>query len=351
MPIVQYTPERFGSLRETAAAIDPHASMTHRPFVDYYYATCPSCWLYLFLSEDGKVLATLGAELAPFQFNSRDVTIVVCSNWHSTRPGLGRALYKHGMSTVSDAVALEFTATSITIQIIRHYGWVFLPGIRGYFLNNPYKIYPGDSWPRRVAKSMARRLTARRIPSFASRIPSEAIEGISVREEYSYTEDLLPRRSPFVFRFAPDAEYLAWRYNTALSFVRYRLFRVVVRGTNFGYVVINESPGQLIVAQCDGEEAEALAYAVVLSILEVGRNDEKPRPVFLTSSHPVMQRVFERVGFRAQRGEVSFALNFTNHPMEMSPDTSNWLVNYDWGDNGLRAPFLDQPPSSCPSSD
>jgi hypothetical protein len=52
-----------------------------------------------------------------------------------------------------------------------------------------------------------------------------------------------------------------------------------------------------------------------------------------------MQQVVEEFGFRASRQERPFALGSLRHSIPVDSDTSNWLVNYDWADNCLRAPF------------
>jgi hypothetical protein len=166
---------------------------------------------------------------------------------------------------------------------------------------------------------------------------------MTICEEHSYSLDLLPRRSPFKFRFAPTVEYLNWRYNLSLSFVRYRLFRILVAGTSLGYAIINESPQQIMVAQCDGEDANALAYGILLAILQVGGKDQSARTVFLSCSHLEMRRVFEQFGFKPWlRGDLPFAFRTLPSGLDPSLSTSKWLVNYDWSDNGLQAPFLDQ---------
>lgn len=221
-----------------------------------------------------------------------------------------------------------------------------MPGIRSYFLNNPWNVYPGESRWRSAAKLFLRRVGRKRISSFAPRIPSHVFAEISVREEGSYAPDLLPSRSPFLFRFAPTAEYLSWRYNLSLPFIRYRLFRVICRGVTVGYVILSDSPGQIIVAQCDGEDAAALAHGVLLSILEVGREDQEPRAVFLVSCHSEMQRIFQKFGFWEQwRGDLPFAFRTRPPQVDLSLGTSGWLVNFGWGDNGVRAPFRDYHPS------
>src|SRR2546422_6688527 len=93
-------------------------------------------------------------------------------------------------------------------------------------LNKPYLPYPGQAKWRVAAKWVLRHTRRKkRIPECASRIPANVAAKLSVREEQNFTRDLLPSRSPFRFRFAPPPDYLNWRYNTSLPFVRYRLFR------------------------------------------------------------------------------------------------------------------------------
>ena len=38
--------------------------------------------------------------------------------------------------------------------------------------------------------------------------------------------------------------------------------------------------------------------------------------------------------------EGPFAVGSLKGPVALPADPSRWLVNYDWGDNGLRPPFL-----------
>jgi hypothetical protein len=156
---------------------------------------------------------------------------------------------------------------------------------------------------------------------------------------------LLPRRSPFIFRFAPTVEYLDWRYNLSLTFVRYRLFRILGRGGTIGYVILNEAQNHIMVAQCDGEDATALAHGILMAVVEASRKDERPRTVFLSCCHTEMQRVFEQFGFRMELwgSELPFAFRTVPPQLDVSAaGTAQWLVNYDWCDNGLQAPFLDQ---------
>jgi hypothetical protein len=343
VPIVEYTPDRFGDLREMVARIPGPLNLAHRPFVDYYYTTHDCCKLYLYYSESGKIIGTLGRELAPFIHNSREITVRIGTNWYSLQRGVGGELYQYSARANPDSIGLMFGGSRNTLDILHHHNWTFMPGIQAFFLNNPYTIYPSDPWWRRASKSFLRGWTRKRISSFDSRLPASVRAEITVREEHQYSDDLLPSCSPFTFRLAPAAEYLSWRYCLSLSFIHYRLFRIMVRGESSGYVILSDSPRQIIVAQCDANDPSALAYGVLLSVFEVGRSDSEPRKVFLTSSHPQMQTIFRKFGFHRQRGyEQPFAFRTPPAGLDPARDTSNWLINFDWGDNGLRPPFPDQ---------
>jgi hypothetical protein len=347
MPILEYTPARFDDLQELVARVPGNMNLCHRPFVDYYYATQAWCKLYLYLSDSGKVLGTLGRELLRFehQYDSQtqEITIRIGSNWYSLQPGIGGQLTKFSAAANPNTFGMTLVVSPNALQVLGHYGWIPVTGVRGYYLNGPCSLYPGYSW-KRVANAFIRS-AGKPISSFTSGIPADAKSRISVCEENSYSVDLLPRKSPFVFRFAPTVEYLSWRYNLALSFVRYRLFRIMSRSSTLGYVILNEAPNHIIVAQCDAESSEVLTHGILLAVLDVGANDRRPRTVFLSCCHREMRRLFEDFGFRTNpwRGDLPFAFREIPPRLNLSA-TGNWLVNYDWCDNGLQAPFLDQPP-------
>jgi hypothetical protein len=344
MPIVEYAPELFGALQQMVGQLGGTQNLAHRPFVDYYYASHCWCKLYLYLSDSGTVLGTLGRELVRFEYKSEAITIRFGSNWYARAPGVGRQLATFSAESNPNSTGVTFIASKAALQRLRHRGSIFIEGVRGYYLNRHCSVNPGQSWWRRGAKSMLRSVAGRKISNYATRIPSDVMAGIAVREEHTYSQDLLPSRCPFSFRLASTVEYLSWRYNLSLGFVRYRLFRIVAQGRSVGYVILNESRERIIVAQCDGEDSKALAYGILLSILEIARDDQHPRRVFLACCHQDMRQVFESFGFRHRPGEGDLPFTFRTLPpqFEASPDTSNWLINYDWADNGLQAPFLDQ---------
>jgi len=342
MPIIEYNPDYFDALQELVAQVPRLMNLAHRPFVDYYYASRSWCKLYLSLSESGKVVATLGRELRRFEHNSREVTIRTGSNWFSLRPGAGRQLSRYSAMSNPDSYGMVLMASPIAVAALSHMNWAPVRGVTGYFLNG-CSLRPWSSWWKSAANLLVRQVAGKRISKLRSRVPADVTSRISIREEFSYVADLLPQRSPFSFRFSPNIEYLDWRYNLSLSFVRYRLFRIMSESQSVGYVILNDAPDQMIVAQCDADDATVLAYGVLRAILEAGQNDRTPRSVFLSCSHSEMRPIFENFGFRKWfREDLPFGFLDLPPMIDRAPDISSWLVNYDWSDNGLQAPFLDQ---------
>jgi hypothetical protein len=333
MQIVEYTPEHFEALRR-AASQKGIPGLEYRPFVDFYYRTFPSCRLYLALAKDGSVQGTIGVDQMRFEYESREMILGLATNFHAFQPGIGGYLYLKWMKCCPGA--LEFGGTEDAHRVIRSTGkWTYFSGVKQYVLNYIFPVYPGDAWWRVAAKSAARSMLRRKVPRYARRIPPSALQGLSVCEERSYPKDILPRHSPFRFRFAPSVEYLNWRYGMQLPFVRYRLFRILTSGIPSGYVILSDSKDRVIVAQCDGEDPAALAYGVLLSILEVARGDSKPRTVLMTSSHVGMQEVYAQFGFKFRGENMEFAVWNIGGTVDLATDTSTWLINSDWGDLGL----------------
>lgn len=340
MRLVEYTPSSFEALSAAAARMQQPSSMLHRPFVDYYYATRDWSKLYLLLDPQEQVVGTIGVELARFLYNSQELIIGVASNFHALQHGAGGYLFMKWMK--SCPLGMIFGGSPDTHRIIQQQKWTYFPGIRAYFLNRRYSSYAGESGWRPLAKSVLRKFLWKRIPEYASVLDPEVVRGLTVREERGCSEDMLPKQSPFSFRLALALQHLNWRYATDLPFVRYRVFRILRQGASAGYVILNDRPEQLAVSHCDGENPAIVAGGVLLSMLEAARDDLKPRAAMLCSSHPQMQAIYTRFGLEAAPEERPFALGSLRQKMTLSLDTSNWLVNFDWADNGLRAPFLDE---------
>lgn len=333
MKIVEYTQDSFDSLHRAAAGRRV-PGLEYRPFLDHYYNTVPWCRLYMTVGKDGSVEGTIGVECLRFEYESKEMILGLATNFHAFRPGMGGYLYMKWMKSCPGAI--EFGGTEDAHRVIRSTGnWIYFPSVQQFVLNHPFQDYPGDSWWRRTAKKMARRAQGRTVHHYARRIPSAAISDLSVREEESCPQDILPLRSPFRFRLAPTVEYLRWRYNTHLPFIRYRLFRIVRSGLSAGYVILSDSPRRIIVAQCDAEDPSVLAYGVLLSVLETTRIDRRPRTVLLTCSHPEMQRIYTQFGFKFRGERMKLAVVGPPSSAPISPDITNWLVNFDWGDLGL----------------
>ncbi len=346
--LIVYTPDQFEALRKAASQIKGNYSLHHRPFVDYYYASRDWCKLYLFLSPAGGVVGLVGVERMPFEFDSQPFTLGFGTNFHALQHGIGGLLFMQWVR--SSGLALEYGGTEDAHRIIRQQRWTYFPGVRIYTLNHDYPVYPNDRVHRRAGKWILRHSSRKRISGYAARASALARNLVTVAEESTFSGDLLPSQSPFRFRFVPTIEYLAWRYNLKLSFATYRLFRILSRGRSAGYVIINESVDRLLVAQCDGEDAETLACGVILSILEVGKQDAFPRTVLLTCSHPVMAEAYMKFGFKQGKNDYPMAIGGLGKKVDIPADTANWLVNFDWGDNGLLGPFLDQKDESSKHS-
>lgn len=341
MKIVRYAPEHFDRLVDAARRSASARSLQHRPFVDYYYATRETCRLYLALDGNGAVLATIGVEDLPFQYHDRQLHIGFASNFVAFRPGAGGYMFLHWMK--SSDFACTYGGSRDTHKILRNQRWTYFAGVKTFFLNRRYTADREEPLWRRTAKSVVRAVAPRVDPrSWPDKVERSTGGCITVHEEKTFTDDMLPPGGRFALRFSPSAEYLNWRYGTALPFVRYRVFRIVAAGATSGYVVFNERPGRLIVSQCDGVDPVVLTHGLLLAIAAAGSRSACPMEVLLTSAHTQMQRRLREFGFQSARADRPFALGSLRYPLDLDPDTSEWLINFDWTDNGLRAPFLDQ---------
>ena len=333
MRITEYTPEQFARVSEASQRIASR-NLRHRAFVNHYYAASPWCKLYLLASRDDALIGLLGIEQMPFSHSSKRITVGFGTNYYSLEAGAGGFLFLHWMKRCD--VGISFGGSPDAHNVIRSQKWPYFDGVDVYLLNKPYQSYSGQPAWKRAAKWIARNSTRRRIAAYSRNIPPRITKQISVREEIAYNDDLLPKASPFEFRFAPSAEYLSWRYAIGLPFVRYRLFRILRGHKTAGYVILNDNPERILVSQCDGDDPETLAWGVVLSILNAGSTDLSPRTVMLTCCHPAMREVYRSAGLKKDSTHP-FALGSLRSGMAppAGAATSNWLVNFDWGDNGL----------------
>ena len=108
-----------------------------------------------------------------------------------------------------------------------------------------------------------------------------------------------------------------------------------------GSGILQEFPDSVLVAQCDGEEAALLAHGVVDALASV----LGARYAQLSCSHSGMLKAFRECGFRVAEYRP---LVFFGEAMNSPQDTGDWLVNFDWGGNGLRGPFPDWTAGALP---
>ena len=325
-------------MRAAAASVD-NSGLQHRAFVNHYYASSPFCRLYLAIGSGSAIVGILGVETMPFQHEGRERRLGFGSNFHALKPGAGGLLLLQWLRSCE--FGLAFGGSESSLRIFRSQNWVEYPGMRLWYLNRPFTTWKGEPSWKVLAKKAAGWKLRRPIKEYARNLPSCARD-VSVEEEREYSDDLLPSRSPFSFRFAPSRKHLEWRYALGLSFVRYRLFRILRGGRTEGYVVLNDQPRQILVSQCDGSDAEVLACGILHAVLKLGSEGDPSRTVLLTSSHPRMERLFHEFGFRNDGSRDFLIGGLRKTSPDIGTETSNWLVNFDLGDNGLRSPFLDE---------
>lgn len=333
MRIVEYTPERFELLQNGARKMPAGKSLLHRPFVDHYYAGGEWCKLFLFLGDDDTVVGTVGVDRMRFEYESRELTLGFGSNFHALESGVGGHLYLQWLKSCPEAVV--FGGSANTHHILRSRKWSYLAHVKTYFLNQRYAIAPEEAWWRVAAKRLMNGVPRRSLALRAERLPADVVEGLYVKEESRFEADLLDFTSDFRFRFAPSLDYLRWRYDPGLAYVTYRLFRIVRGDRSVGYVVIQESDTRWMVSHCDGEE-ESLAYGVLLALVELEKQSGQGRGAVLASCHPRMEGICRRFGFRASYAARPLVVGTLRGSVTVPPGPSNWLVNLDWGDNGLR---------------
>jgi hypothetical protein len=161
----------------------------------------------------------------------------------------------------------------------------------------------------------------------------EQSASITVREVSS--DEAAPMvNSGFAFRFAPSAEYLRWRYNSSLRFVRYRWFNMYAQNERVGYCVLNDAPGQLIMAHSDGLAPQQLSLGILKALFLAADNDGS-KTALLSSSHPAMQEVFTLYGFDLDTQDRAVAVGSLRSQVNL-PEPQQWLFDFGLGDNDLR---------------
>jgi len=305
MQIVAYEPSLFSALAAAARGAAAGHSLGHRSFVDHYYATVPWCRLYLALGDDGAVAGAIGVEQLRFEYEGRPLTIGCASNFVAFQPGAGGVLFLRWIR--SSEMACIYGGSRDTHRILAHQGWTYFPGVHVYSLNGRYTDRPAEPRWRGVAKSLLRAVTPR--VDVGERLRGAVARGVvpavNVAEVDGFDADMLPRAGGFTFRLAPGTEYLGWRYSPALPFVRYRLFRLPR-----GYVVLNERPGRIVVAQADATDPDSLVGGVLAAVAQVAGEGSRPE-VLLHEEDGQTLEPYERITIDIPPefiGEVQHAL-------------------------------------------
>ncbi|MBF0399317.1 MAG: hypothetical protein HQL90_00965 [Magnetococcales bacterium] len=346
MQIIPYNPTHYELLLQRRDHPFFPAVLTHRHFVDWYYGS-GHCRLHLFLNDREELAGIIGIDIVDFTYQNNVIQVATASNNVAFLPGFGGFQFLCWLKAAPYTLALG--GSQAIHQIIRQNGWHYFPPVPQLLANRRFHIDPTDfSW-----RALAKRSLAPLLPTIKLADKREAIlrqsgslsaagSGVAIREEQTFQAEMLPTTTPFRFRFSPSLAYLQWRYATGLPFVCYRLFRILYGRETVGYVVLKESPEQLLVSQCDGVDPVLLACGVLLALAAVTEHDLVPREMRLCSSHSVMQRLFRRFGFHDWRQPCTFVMGALRHPLIQEEACRDWLINFDWSDNGLRRPFLDE---------
>ncbi len=342
LEIVKYTPAMFDRIFEQVSKLQSDFPLRFRGFVDAYYASSEFCQLNVALDEQGEVAGLQGVEWMPFEDQGKKLKFGFGSNFHAFRPGAGAYLLMNSLRSCD--AELVFGGSRDTNNMITKAGWRYFTGVKNMLVNRRISPDPKDGALKGLVKTFVKYAPFRQaLTSLANRLP-RSVRGVSAAEVDSITDDLLDFKSAFGFRFAPDREYLAWRYGPQVPYLRHRTFRVARDGRHVGYAVLLGKAEQVVVAHADGSEPVALAAGIVKAISAIARDARDCREVVLTSAHPAMQQVFENVGFvNKPKWDRRFALGGLRGGFDIATPVPEWMVSYGWGDNALRPPFIEEP--------
>lgn len=348
MHIIPYNPTHYDLLLQQRDHPFFPASLTHRSFVNWYYGS-DYCRLHLFLNDREELAGIIGIDRVDFIYEDKLLRVATANNNVAFLPGFGGFQFLYWLKSAPYTLALG--GSQAIHQLMQQNRWHYFPPVPQLLANRRFYIDPRDF----SLRSLAKRGLSRLLPTIRLAEKKEAIlrhsrpllpigSELTVREERVFHEEMLPTTSPFRFRFAPALAYLQWRYATDLTFIRYRLFCIVAGDKTLGYVILKEEQEEILVSQCDGGDPILLACGVLLALATLTEQDSTPRTMRLCSTHPLMQGLFRKFGFYDWRHTHTFAMGSLRHPLTLGDDTRDWLINFDWSDNGLRHPFLD---SSC----
>jgi hypothetical protein len=329
--LIRYEP-RFFEVLQSNATVPADSLLRQRSIVDWYYTTSEYSSLTMVVDGRDQCLACLGSEVVPLQAGECRQKIGCLSGFYAFHPGYG--FYGFAAALRGCHAGLMQGGTEPALRFARRLKWHF-GEIPAYWLNVRYKATKKQGF-RNAAKKVLNRFAPRTpLKSLAASLEGRFRE-IRITEQDRYAADLLDFQSTFPFRFLPSLSHLTWRYPMNRSFVRYRWYKAFTGKGYLGYVILEDRPDRLIVAQADGTEPALLAAAIIKTFSAAATDQSDARETALLCANPVMQHVFESVGFRrVERRNRRFALGTMKGPMKVSVPQSEWLMNYDLADRGL----------------
>jgi hypothetical protein len=328
----KYDSQHYPALAAAARELNI-AALLRKDFVDYYYQSQPWSELYLALEEDGSCVAFIGFDRLRFECDGQELSIGMATNFYTLKPGMGGFLWLQWMKNCG--LGIVFGGSEDTHRILKKQHFTYYQGINMYSMNGRFSEYGGESPWRKYSKRVLRALTRKPLKEYETGTFKSESASITAKEISSCYGSPF-ETSCFRFRFAPTKEYLRWRYNSELQFVRYRWFDIFDNGKRSGCCILNDAPGHLIVSYSDGLNPGRLAYGIMKSLFLVAQGDERQRSALLASSHPEMQKVFIRHGFTVDVASRPMAIGSLRSTIEL-PNPQSWLINYGIGDNDLRA--------------
>ena len=339
--IVEFDGSRGAWFRQLVSLLEPYHGLSYPDFVDYFYCDSPSCRLNLLVDETDQILGVLGHEVVPFDIAGRRIKLGFGSNFRAFQAGAGGILFLNWLKQCQ--YGLIFGGSPDTHRLLDPRRWTTYPGVGQFELNSPYAENPSDAWWRAVAKNLLLWSPTRKRTDHIATAHSDT--SITVVEETQFTTDLMPQTSKFNFRLAADCNWLNWRYNTQLDFVHYRLFRILRGADTAGYVVLNEQRQRVLVAHADADDSMTLSRGIMSAIAVSSTGSRRRQGVIVTAADATLREVLGQLGFIERTNARPFVIGSLLRKPDWPDDTSNWLVNFDWCDNGLRPPFLGQLPA------
>ncbi len=326
--------------RRLISLLEPYHGLRYPQFVDHFYADNEWCRLNVLVNEFDDILGVLVHEIVPFEVpGGRTIKLGFGSNFRAFQSGAGGVLFLNWLKQCH--YGLVFGGSPETHRLLSPQRWTTYPEVRQFELNAAFAAAPGEAFWRTAAKSLLRCSPFRRpVDELVDALPQAG--SVHVEEQAVFTPDLFPESSPFEFRMLPNCDYLNWRYQTGLGFVCYRLFRIVRGQKTAGFVVLNEQPHRVLVAHADADDSLTLARGIVAALTVSSTGSRRRQGVVLTAADDTLRETFRQLGFRERTNARPFVIGSLIRKPDWSEDTSRWLVNFDWCDNGVRPPFLGQ---------